>query len=119
MTVIELLNKMLEDNEHLPKRIRVANEIYTLGHDNNYYDKNVNSLTSKLDDINFLKEEVKILGEEIFKEVNCIASQIPPWFDREELIKVVNENFEVHNKVLMKLVKYLNDKEDQIEVAGK
>lgn len=112
MKLIDLLNRISEDNEHLPKRIKVANEIYTLGHDNNYYDKNVNSLTSKLDDISFLKEEVKVLDEEIFKEVNCIASQIPPWFDHKELIDVVNKNFEVHNKVLMKIVKYLNEKED-------
>ena len=119
MKVIDLLNKILEDTEQLPKRIKIANEIYTLGNDNNYYDKHVNSLTSKLDNISFLKEDVKVLDEEIFKEVNCIASEIPPWFDREELIRVVNENFEVHNKALMKLVKYLNEKEDQIEMVGK
>lgn len=54
---------------------------------------------------------IEILDE---KNINDKArfqySEIPSWFEKKELIKAINENFEKHQKAIYEIIDYLNSK---------
>lgn len=56
-------------------------------------------------------ENIEILDE---KNINDKArfqySQIPSWFEKKELIKAINENFEKHQKAIYEIIDILNRK---------
>ena len=59
-----------------------------------------------------LNKEFELILPEEDKEIdkyhNYQYSEIPPWFREEELIKCINNNFEVHQKAIYKLIDEVN-----------
>ena len=56
-----------------------------------------------------LNEEVEIIEEDKkIEKAEYQTSQIPPWFRNEELIKVINNNFELQTKAIRLLIDEIN-----------
>ena len=118
MKVIDLLNK-IANGEEPPKKIKYQDEEYILNkiclEDNkthiDYYLKGRELLLFE-DIINIvltLNEEVEIIEEDKkIEKAEYQTSQIPPWFRNEELIKVINNNFELQTKAIRLLIDEIN-----------
>lgn len=122
MKVIDLLNKAA-NKEEVPKKIKVLFNIFEYDEDNYNYknvDKTQENLLRHLGHYKgiALNDEVEII-EDTPKEdkkldlYNTQYSLIPKWFRDEEMIRVINENFEKHKQALKRIVDYINNMENK------
>ena len=123
MKIIDLLNK-IANGEEVPKKIIYKDIVrefdyedkdYTCKGDKDYYlfhdtlaegtgDKMVTGLNDEIEIIEDTpKEDKKIKDKARFQ-----YSQIPLWFDMKEFIRVVNDNFERHQKALNEIIDKIN-----------
>ena len=114
------LLKMVKDDE-APRKIRV----YLAGHPREYEaidDLNEFSYYSLIgepdDDYRYylsesyiescmFEENIEVLDKKIDK-YKYQTSQIPSWFRDEELIRVINENFEKHTKAIYDIIDHID-----------
>ena len=105
--VIDLFDKKA-NGEKMPSKIKYDNIIFE--YDGDYYSSENNVLfdeycyltTSLNDDIEIIEEDKKI------EKYEYQTSQIPPWFRNEELIRVINDNFELQTKAIRLLIDEVN-----------
>ena len=127
--IIDLLNK-IANGEEVPKKIRYKNKIFEHwdnGNIQDYWHKGNNSLFDDFIDCSRytdLNDKVEILDEEDeedeFKELNKAEYQYsvcPPYKNDEEIIRIMNNNFECHQKAIRdiinnqkKIIERLNEK---------
>ena len=127
MKVIDLLNK-IANGEEVPKKIKVDNKIYNyetfnIGKGDNYFTAKWEEVKGyridydgtyyylEIRDYN-LNDEIEIIEEKtINNKAQFQYSQIPEWLEKKEIIKVINENFEKHQKAIYKLIDKINKME--------
>jgi hypothetical protein len=116
MKIIDLYNK-IANGEEIPEKFKYEDVLYTREpmsfFDYTYVDEN-DKLFEDAFTLESLNDEIEII-EDTPKEDKKIEdkarfqySQIPSWFDRKELIKAVNENFERHQKALNEIIDKIN-----------
>ena len=118
--IIDLYCKVAS-GEIIPLNIKHnGRKYYFCTSDNEYYDEEENrpTLLERISMGNvyaWLNSEVEILDEEEFEDIEEIDkyhgyqySIIPPWFKDEQLIRSINQNFEVHQKAIYELIDLVN-----------
>ena len=111
MKVIDLLNK-IANGEETPKRFKIGFINYDFINGNAKLDYEL--FDSLLDEDYNLNTEVEIIedapveDEKIEDTARFQYSQIPPLFDTKEVIRVVNENFERHQRALNEIIDKIN-----------
>lgn len=64
-------------------------------------------------DSDYANEFELVPEDKILNLDNTQYSLIPKWFRDEEMIKVINENFEKHKQALVRIVNYINNMENK------
>lgn len=113
MKVIDLYVK-IANNEEVPKKIKYKNIIFSIRKEKDDYVSKNGSWFSECFCFLELNDEVEII-EDIPKDNKKIEdkarfqySEIPNWFDIKEVIRVVNSNFERHQKALSEIIDKIN-----------
>lgn len=112
--IIDLLNKRA-NGEEVPKKIRIEHWCYKfewVEHLGNYYDKESDiDLTSAISMNEELNYKVYILDEEDeFEDIEELNksdyqySQCPSWEEKEKVITIMNNNFELHQKAIRDII---------------
>jgi len=107
MKTIKIIDLIVSyaNGEKQPRKIKFDNKEYTY---------NGNSVLQQLLDeynIYVLNDEVEILDEEDeFEDIEELKksdyqySQCPSWKEKEEVIKIMNNNFELHQKAIRDII---------------
>lgn len=116
--IIDLLNK-IANGEEAPKKIKYEGKIYIYYEAYaGYYEKDCEGIYNKKfltfrneQYYKVLNEELEILDEddefEDIEELNKSDyqySQCPSWKEKEEVIKIMNNNFELHQKAIRDII---------------
>ena len=114
ITVYGLLSKIYNENKDIFKKIGYDEEIWEYDRDvGDYYSKITNkrlfaTYFGEMEAKVFLQDEVDIIQDNKIEKADYQTSQIPPWFRNEELIGVINNNFELQTKAIRLLIDEIN-----------
>lgn len=112
MKVIDLLNKIAK-GEEVPKKIKYENEVYVSDHEGmDFYELEVGYglLLEKINDTNLLNDEVEIIEEDTFEdieEINAFATPISQELEGDLgcVVAIYNAAFYTHRDKIDKLIK--------------
>ena len=108
MKVIELLNK-IANGEEVPDNIKYDGIDYYWCNSCKIYERIEDGRNDLYNDIDNLNDEIEIVEEnDRIDSTNYQTSQIPPWFRNEELIRVINNNFELQTRAIKLLINEIN-----------
>lgn len=114
MKIIDAINK-INNEEKFKFRLLSDGDIYKyIG--GSLYNETVGERAVWIIDNKWLNEEVEIIEEEkkipekLEDRAKFQYSEIPTWLEKKEIIKVINENFEKHQKAIYELIDYLKSK---------